>query len=124
MYADRITPSMHQTIEETKRRRLKQEAYNKEHGIVPTQIVRSKESMMHTGYDASTDEVRMDYLVQDPVLAYMKPAELEELVAKAKFDMEQAAKSMDFLVAAKYRDEMYRLQALLDKKNAENTLGS
>lgn len=124
MYADKITPSMRQTLEETKRRRLKQEAYNQEHGLVPRQIVRSKESMMHTGYDASADEVRLDYLAQDPVLAYMKPAELADLVAKAKQDMEQAAKAMDFLVAAKYRDEMYRLQALLDKKNAENNPGN
>lgn len=119
MYADKITPSMRQTIEETKRRRQKQEAYNQEHGITPRQIVRSKESILPSGYDPGTDEVRLDYLVQDPVLAYMKPEELKTLISKTKQDMEQAAKAMDFPSAAKYRDEMYRLQALLDQKNAD-----
>lgn len=119
MYADRITPSMQQTLEETKRRRHKQETYNRENGIEPRQIVRSKESMLNTAYDPTTDEVRLDYLAQDPVIAYMKKDELVELVKKAKSDMEQAAKAMDFLAAAKYRDEMYRLQAIADQKNAE-----
>ena len=119
MYADVITKSMQETMDETDRRREKQMAYNKEHGIVPKQI----ETKMNTLVAASgrsqysggrQDDARMQ--LGDPVLSKMSRTELENALEDAKRRMEDAAKNLDFVNAAKYRDEMWEIKdVILDR---------
>lgn len=124
MYADKITKSMQQTIDETDRRREKQMAYNTEHGIEPTQIIRSKESIMGQtrvadkiggGPKAYFEPVEAS-VAADPVMNYMSKAQLEKSIDKVKKSMEKAARNMDFMEAAKLRDEMFAMQELLNTK--------
>ncbi len=125
MYADKITHSMQMTIDETNRRRAIQEAYNTEHGIVPTQIKRTTESIMQQTkvagsrtqeviYDTSSVEMAM---AADPVFEYMTKDQLQRSFKKVKSDMEAAAKKLDFIEAARLRDEMFVLENKL--KNFE-----
>ncbi len=119
MYADVITKSMLETMDETDRRREKQMAYNKEHGIVPKQI----ETKMNTLVAASgrsqysggrQDDTRMQ--LGDPVLSKMSRTELENALEDAKRRMEDAAKNLDFVNAARYRDEMWEIKdVILDR---------
>ena len=119
MYADVITKSMQETMDETDRRREKQMAYNKEHGIVPKQI----ETKMNTLVSASgrsqysggrQDDARMQ--LGDPVLSKMSRTELENALEDAKRRMEDAAKNLDFVNAARYRDEMWEIKdVILDR---------
>lgn len=119
MYADVITKSMQETMDETDRRREKQMAYNKEHGIVPKQI----ETKMNTLVAASgrsqysggrQDDARMQ--LGDPVLSKMSRTELENALEDAKRRMEDAAKNLDFVNAARYRDEMWEIKdVILDR---------
>jgi excinuclease ABC subunit B len=119
-YADKITDSMQRTIEETDRRREKQIAYNQEHGIIPRTIRKSVQEIMLQGsvleikgYDSSKS-----YAVQDealPIAAedapeYRNIADLEKLITKTKKAMEKAAKELDFMEAARLRDNMLKLQ--------------
>lgn len=128
MYADKMTNSMQKTIEETERRREKQIAYNIANNITPTQIVRSKQSIMgqtaiadgsepgrnEHKYYAGPDE---NAVAADPVIAYMSHDQLEKSIATTKKQMEKAARDLDFVQAAKLRDEMFALEKLLkDKK--------
>jgi excinuclease ABC subunit B len=121
MYADRQTGSMQRTIEETNRRREKQLAYNKEHQITPTQILKTSYSLFdqsqnRTGREGIyADQARSD-LAADPVVRYMGKPELEKAIDKAKKQMEKAARELDFIEAARYRDEMYAYQELLSEK--------
>ena len=124
-YADKITASMQQTIDETNRRREKQLKYNTEHGITPKQIVKSRESIMgQTKVADSRLAEEFAYVEQsnlsvaaDPVVQYMKSDELKKLISQTKKSMEKAAKELDFIEAARLRDEMYDLEKLLERKS-------
>lgn len=109
MYADKITRSMQVTIDETKYRREKQTEYNLQHGIIPTQIHKSTDSVLKGTSHAYIEEEHLD-MVADPVIAYMSKPELEKMVQKTKAAMHRAAKEMDFLEAARLRDEMFKLE--------------
>ncbi|EOR94536.1 Excinuclease ABC subunit B [Arcticibacter svalbardensis MN12-7] len=125
MYADKITESMRITIEETNRRREKQVLYNEEHGITPTTVGKSREAIMeqtsvvdfkggiqkvYTGYDEAIS------IAADPIVQYMTKAELKKAIEKSKKDMMVAAKDMDFLMAAKTRDEMFALEKMMEER--------
>lgn len=131
MYADRITDSMRKTIDETERRRRKQIAYNFEHGITPTQIMKDKDSMAMVlektrgKNDRKKAEERKAYIEPDrtvslaaePVVLYMTNEQLEKAIAKTKRAMENAAKDMDFMEAARLRDEMFALEKALKERS-------
>ena len=125
MYADKITESMRVTIEETNRRREKQIAYNTEHGITPRTIGKSREAIIEQtsvmdfkgGVQKAYVEKEMtDSLAADPIVQYMTKPELQKSIDKTKKDMVTAAKDMDFLMAAKLRDEMFALEKILEER--------
>lgn len=122
MYADKITNSMRITIEETNRRRDKQIAYNMEHGITPKTVGKSREAIIEQTsvmdfkggiQKAYIEKEMIDSLAADPIVQYMSKAELQKSIDKTKKDMTSAAKEMDFLLAAKLRDEMFALEKLM-----------
>ena len=117
MYADTVTGSMKETIDETNRRREKQMAYNKEHGIVPKQVETRMNTLVQTSSGSRKQYDRKDEeragLMNDPVLSKMNRQELENAMQEAKRMMEEAAKSLDFVNAAKYRDEMWEIKDLI-----------
>jgi excinuclease ABC subunit B len=122
MYADNITGSMQMTINETNRRRAKQLKYNEEMGITPAQIVRktgtillglSKKGVTVRAY---IEPERPD-IAADPVVRYMNREALEKAIEKTKKNMEKAASELNFVEAARFRDEMADLQKLLRNKN-------
>ncbi len=121
MYADKITNSMQKTIEETNRRREKQLAYNVEHNITPQQIVKTTKSIMGrpvaeiTGEQYYVEPQGTD-LAADPLIQYMDKGALQKTIDKTKRTMEKAARELDFIEAARLRDEMFKLQLILDKK--------
>ncbi|MCO5268785.1 MAG: excinuclease ABC subunit UvrB [Brumimicrobium sp.] len=110
MYAETITKSMDRTIEETNRRRALQMAYNEEHGITPTPLNKSKMNALQ-GYGNIDDKNQM--IAADPVEQYMSKEQLQKSLQKVEKDMKKAAKELDFMEAARLRDEMYRIQKLL-----------
>ncbi|WP_372751972.1 excinuclease ABC subunit UvrB [Labilibaculum sp.] len=119
MYADKITRSMQETIDATNHRREKQLAYNIKNGITPTQIVKSKKSIMNQ--DAKKESAAYSgpdsiEIAADPVVQYMSKSSLEKSIEQSKKAMQKASKEMDFLQAAQYRDEMYKLQKQLEEK--------
>lgn len=121
MYADRITGSMRKTIDETERRRNKQIAYNKDHGITPTTVNKSKKEIFkqtsvldsvqgkgdENAYNFNTDQQNK---VADPILDYLNKPELEKALKKAEKDMLRAAKEMEYMEAARLRDEIEMLK--------------
>ncbi len=111
MYADSITDSMRETIDETNRRREKQQAYNKEHGIVPKQVGGAARSTLAAGYAATGEDGKMRKLAEDPVLDAMSADQLRKAVDLAKKNMEEAAAALDFMRAAHFRDEMNLLKS-------------
>ncbi|MCM1309569.1 MAG: excinuclease ABC subunit UvrB [Bacteroides sp.] len=149
MYADKVTDSMRQTIEETERRRSMQLAYNEEHGITPQAIVKARNRIVGLDRDAieeltpagridkrekrkatpsprhsatsplpyETEYTREVNIAADPVVAYMTPVEMQKNIDKLRQQMMSAAKKMDFLEAARLRDEMLKIQNLLETKN-------
>ncbi|MBQ8100892.1 MAG: excinuclease ABC subunit UvrB [Paludibacteraceae bacterium] len=124
MYADRITQSMQLTIEETARRRQKQMEYNREHGITPTAVRKRLDnplSALNSKETDATPEYRVTKVyeaVSDPVVEKMTPKQLEKAIEKTKRDMLHAAKELNFLEAARLRDEMLKMQQLLDSRTA------
>ncbi len=122
MYADKTTDSMQNAIDETNRRRSIQIAYNKEHNITPTTIIRSKDSIMEQTKVASKSSDRNYYIEEehsvaaDPVVAYMDKSGLKKMIDKTQKSMEKAAKELNFIEAAKLRDELKELQELLKEK--------
>ena len=121
MYADTITDSMRKTIDETARRRAKQMAYNEAHGIVPKTIVKAIDNSL--GTLKGNVEVPSPYGQQGPATtmaaegqsSYMSKEQLQKAIAQAKKNMEKAVKEMDFLSAAKFRDEMIELQERMSR---------
>ena len=132
MYADNITESMQKTIDETMRRRTKQLKYNEEHHITPTQIVKAIKGTLPVGGESNLTaqtasigrNVGQAYVepnngvlfAADPIVAKMSKAQLEKSIANTTILMKQAAKDLDFLQAAQYRDEIIRLQKELEGK--------
>ena len=119
MYADKITKSMQIAIDETDRRRKIQMDYNLENGITPTTILKSKEAIQTL---TKTPDDRKYYvepehtsLAADPVMAYMSKPEIEKQLKQTQKNMEKAAKDLDFIIAAKFRDELIELNKMLLK---------
>jgi excinuclease ABC subunit B len=123
-YGDKITMSMQRTMDETERRRTKQIKYNTEHHITPTTIVKSIEQVMAQtsvldikGYTLNninartSDELEM---VADPDSAYKTIPQVEKAIQQTKKQMDQFSKALDFMEAARLRDEMFRLEAQLE----------
>jgi len=117
MYADRITDSMAKTISETNRRREKQLAYNELHGITPTAIIKGeRNSFAKVEPNAYVEPENFHTIAADPVVQYMTKPALEKAIAKTKKAMQEAAKKLEFLEAAQYRDELIKLEELLKSK--------
>ena len=117
LYADKITESMRLTIAETTRRRDKQMRYNAEHGITPKQIEKALNNSLlpQTGQEAEPKP----YVIEDrirtvayPVISAMTPQQLDKAIARTRRLMNEAASRMDFMEAAQYRDEMFKLESL------------
>ncbi|MDR0742888.1 MAG: UvrB/UvrC motif-containing protein, partial [Tannerella sp.] len=122
-YANNITMSMQLTIKETTRRRKKQLDYNKKHGITPRQIVKNTDSILgETKTKLAETYAYVEnklLMVADPVMQYMNQGQLEMVIEKMKSQMTEAARNLDFIEAAQYRNEMLILQDKLDKKPAD-----
>ncbi|MCB8999101.1 MAG: excinuclease ABC subunit UvrB [Bacteroidales bacterium] len=121
MYADKITSSMQRTIDETERKRAKQLQYNEINNITPTQIKKERMSMM----GSLRDEVKSrgfyteppePSVAADPIISYMDEDQLKKALEKTRKNMEKAARELDFIQAARFRDEMFELQKLVEKK--------
>ena len=120
MYADKVTKSMGKTIDETNRRRGIQEKYNSDNEIIPTQIYKTKESIL-ASKKSDNDEVvyEVDYVVsisEDPVVKKMNRDELESSIKRVKSQMEREAKKENFIEAAHLRDELFSLKKILLEK--------
>jgi excinuclease ABC subunit B len=124
MYADKITDSMQLAIDETNRRRQIQMDYNKEHGITPKTIIRSKESILGQTKVADSKRANKNYYVEseelsmaaDPVVAYLSNDDLNKMMERTKKAMEKAAKELEFMEAAKLRDEFLALQKMIEER--------
>ena len=118
MYADTVTKSMRRTIDETNRRREKQMEYNRVNNIVPTQVLKKERNVMdraQSGMEYAAAQERVNVL-EDPVIKSMDKVQLQKAFASAKKEMEKAAAELDFIRAAKFRDEMKYLGELISKK--------
>ena len=128
MYADTITASMQKTIDETCRRRMKQLQYNEEHHIIPKQIVKEIPKTLPTSKDSTTRSLHTSsnayiyvepdsaVFAADPIVENMSKEQLEKSIANTTALMKQAAKQLDFIQAAQYRDEIVRLKEQLEAK--------
>lgn len=123
MYADKITDSMRESIDETNRRRAIQIEYNKKHNITPRSVKKDREAILGQTKVADSKKDGKNYYISeeqsvaaDPVLEYMPKKELEKMAEKTKKAMEKAAKELDFIEAAKLRDEYQRLVEMAGKR--------
>jgi excinuclease ABC subunit B len=126
LYADKITASMQRAIDETNRHREKQIRYNQEHGIVPRQIVKSTEAILgQTSVIDLAAEQSAEYYVAPSATVYKEPEEkkvyrskeeIKKALNAAHRNMQKAAKELDYMAAAKYRDEVKYLQQLLENR--------
>ena len=120
-YADKTTDSMQITIDETNRRRATQIAYNEKWGITPTTITKSKEDIINqrTVLDIRVAQPKAYVepeeisLAADPIIAYMSKDKIEDMIKQTEFKMKKAAKDLDFISAAQYRDELFALKKKL-----------
>lgn len=118
MYADKITASMQATIDSTEHRRMKQMAYNEKHGLVPQALNKQLTSVLASVEKNAYVEPETADIAADPVVQYMKPEALKKSIENNKKLMQKAAKELDFITAAQYRDEIKRLEAMLKAKTA------
>jgi len=117
-YADKVTDSMQKTITETERRREKQLKYNEKHGITPTQIVKSTEAILGQTSVADAKAVEAKAYIEregidiaaDPLIQYMSKEQIEKAIAKLERQMKAAVKELDFIEAARFRDEIFALK--------------
>lgn len=123
MYADSVTESMQVAIDETNRRRAVQQEYNKKHGIVPKTVLKSKDSILGQTKVADSKKGKKFYieeeeatLAADPVVAYLTKEELTKMAERTRKAMEKAAKELEFMEAAKLRDEYTALQKMIAEK--------
>jgi len=124
MYADKVTESMQVTIEETDRRRDIQIKYNTEHGMVPTTVGKTRSEIIEQtsvmdfkgGMQKAYVENDMVTLAADPIVQYMTKPDLKKSIENTRKEMLAAAKNMDFLLAAKLRDEMFALEKMMEEK--------
>jgi excinuclease ABC subunit B len=126
-YADKMTESMQRTIDETGRRRIKQMEFNQQHGITPRTVKKSIDQIMKQGavldikgydtkdpYAIQPDQDLVQYAAAEEQVVYKTIPQMEKAVGKVKKDMEKAARDLDFIEAARLRDEMFRLQKELE----------
>ncbi|MEQ8547007.1 MAG: excinuclease ABC subunit UvrB [Cyclobacteriaceae bacterium] len=121
MYADKITDSMQKAMDETNRRRAIQQAYNEKHGITPTTIIKNREAVLGQTSVADKKKGSKNYYIEeeersvaaDPVVAYMSKDQLVKLSAETKRKMEKAAKDLDFMEAARLRDEYLEIEKMI-----------
>ncbi len=124
MYADTITESMQLAIDETNRRRKIQQDYNLAHGITPRTVLKSKDSILGQTKVADSKKTTKRYYIEeeekslaaDPVVAYLSKSELEKMADRTRKAMEKAAKELEFMEAARLRDEYLAIQKLLEEK--------
>jgi len=123
-YADKVTNSMRRTIDETNRRRVIQMEYNEKHGITPTTVSKTREEIINTSsiLDIRSPKTKAYFepaepsLAADPVIGYMTRDQIERMVSETEVKMKKAAKDLDFITAAQFRDELFAL-----KKRLKNT---
>ena len=124
LYADKITRSMQLMMDENLRKREKQLLYNEKHGITPAQIKKSVEqihsqtSVVDTESKSERTYVESEKIdiAADPVLKYMSKDQIQKAISATRKEMEKAAKELDFIQAAKFRDEIFALEAMLEGK--------
>ncbi len=124
MYADKMTDSMRLTIEETNRRRSRQMEYNLQHGITPTPIIKSTSEILGQTSVVDVKKNQVNYFVEkeeievaaDPLVKYMTKEQIQKLIQQNRKNMEAAVKELDFINAARFRDEINQLKQMLEDK--------